>query len=360
MQSRIKSVGGLLAALILGAFCQMPGQATAAEVDAAPAMSIASVPAVAGVHSLTMTRPDGTVAHAFPTVSRYAKMLAASPRDTGPLVYHSGGVIMPYVHIYTIYWAPPKLQNGTATSIPASYMNILNTLAREYPEHGIDNNSTQYYQIAGSPAVKTYITTFGTYAGTYTDTSAYPASHCDDQVTGTNCIDDADIQAEVKKVLNLKGWVGGLGNIYVVFTAPNEGSCFAANDTPGNCAFTGYCAYHSHISGTTPVVYANEPYSILADCQNPGQPSPNNNAVADTQTSTTSHEITEAITDPEGNAWFTAGGSEIGDLCAYNYGTNSWDSNKANEMWGGYFFELQMEFDNHQFSPQGTCEQVGP
>jgi hypothetical protein len=60
-----------------------------------------------------------------------------------------------------------------------------------------------------------------------------------------------------------------------------------------------------------------------------------------------SHELTEAVTDPELNAWYTSQGNEIGDLCAYNYGTNSWDSAKANQMWNGRFYELQMEFDKH-------------
>ena len=63
-----------------------------------------------------------------------------------------------------------------------------------------------------------------------------------------------------------------------------------------------------------------------------------------------------AISDPELNALFTAQGNEIGDLCAYSYGVNSWDSGLANQMWNGNFFELQTEFDNHT----GTCVQVGP
>jgi hypothetical protein len=57
--------------------------------------------------------------------------------------------------------------------------------------------------------------------------------------------------------------------------------------------------------------------------------------------------ISESITDPLLNAWFTSGGFEIGDLCAYDYGTNASDSGNANQAWNGNFYELQTEFDYH-------------
>jgi hypothetical protein len=63
-----------------------------------------------------------------------------------------------------------------------------------------------------------------------------------------------------------------------------------------------------------------------------------------------SHEFTEAITDPELNAWFTAQGNEIGDhLCAYDYGLfYNWDGGNANQMWNSRFYMLQTEYDNNQ------------
>ncbi|MGH6858283.1 MAG: hypothetical protein ACRECP_11800 [Methylocella sp.] len=65
-------------------------------------------------------------------------------------------------------------------------------------------------------------------------------------------------------------------------------------------------------------------------CQVPGQPPPNGDAVAVSVTSSASHEITEAFAGPLLNAWLTNAGDEIGDLCAYNYGTNAWDAGAAN------------------------------
>ncbi len=89
------------------------------------------------------------------------------------------------------------------------------------------------------------------------------------------------------------------------------------------------------------------PYGGTSDCLLPSQTSPNNDKAADGAASVTSHEVTEAITDPLLDAWFTAQGNEIGDLCNFTFGTNTWDSGAANQMWNGYFFELQQEWSNH-------------
>jgi hypothetical protein len=112
-------------------------------------------------------------------------------------------------------------------------------------------------------------------------------------------------------------------------------------------------------SDPEPVIYGNEPYADPRFCQVPGTPSPNGDAAA----TVASHELTEAITDPELNAWYDGSGNEIGDKCAWNYGTNTWDSGNANQSWWeglppsqfGYF-ELQQEYDNHV----NGCVQVGP
>jgi hypothetical protein len=142
--------------------------------------------------------------------------------------------------------------------------------------------------------------------------------------------------------------------MFLIFTSSGEGSCFDSSSS--SCAYTEYCAYHSYIGGTTPVVYGNEPFGNPSTCQVPGTPSPNADAAADTAATALSHEVTEAVTDPELNSWFTAGGSEIGDLCAYNYGPNTFDAAKANQWWNGRFYELQTEYSNHVLG----CVRVGP
>jgi hypothetical protein len=302
---------------------------------------------------LTLSDAEHAV-HIFPTVagaSAHAEVAALS----GPLLYNGGPVMTGTVTTYAIFWLPAsgKLQNGSATSMSAHYQTVQKNLLGDYPAHGIDNNNTQYYQIVGT--VKTYLQNKGSLGGSYVDTSAYPASGCSDSATPGNCITDAQIQAEIQNVMTLKGWTGAINKMFLLFTSSGEGSCFDSSST--SCAYVQYCAYHGYfLSGTTPVIYGNEPYGNTSACQAPGTPSPNSDPVADTAATAASHELTEAITDPELNAWYTSSGYEIGDLCAYNYGTNTWDSAKANQMWNGRFYELQREYDNHT----GGCVQVGP
>ena len=87
------------------------------------------------------------------------------------------------------------------------------------------------------------------------------------------------------------------------------------------------------------------------------QKSPNGDIPSDANASVTTHEITEANTDPELNAWWvTATGDEIGDLCSFNFGPLTWDGGLANQKWNTHFYDVQMEYNNHTAS----CVRLGP
>jgi hypothetical protein len=89
-----------------------------------------------------------------------------------------------------------------------------------------------------------------------------------------------------------------------------------------------FCGYHDAINGQ--VFYAAMPYPGCAGCIG-------GLAVPDALTSTSSHELCEAITDPiPGQGWYDDVHGEIGDICAWktkNVGAFTvqleW-SNKAN------------------------------
>jgi hypothetical protein len=315
----------------------------------------------AGAQDLTAITGEQEV-HSMPLPAKTAEkaqFAAVQAAGTPALTYH-GGPVMTSVTTYAIFWAPAKLQNGHATSLPASYRNIQTSFLTAYPGHGIANNNTQYYMTTGSGLSKLtkFIRNAGSFGGSYVDTDPYPSSACFDSLTPGNCLSDAQIQAEVQKVMGKMGWAGGLNHMFFVYTSSGEGSCAGFG-----CAYTDYCAYHGYfMNGSTPVVYGNEPYAA-SFCQ--AGTSPNGDAAGDAAASITSHELTEAITDPQLNAWYSSDGEEIGDICAWNYGTNTWASGQANEYWPlsftplsstSKFFELQQEYDNHTAS----CVQVGP
>ena len=290
---------------------------------------------------------------------------APLPANPTPALNYNGGPVMTSVTTYAIFWVPPTLQTGAATGMSASYQPVQTSFLSLYPGHGIANNNTQYYmtQRVGFFNFTDFILNSGGLGGSYVDTSAYPASGCSSWETPGACLTDAQIQAEILKVMALKGWTGGLNKMFFLYTSSGEGSCAGFG-----CAYSSYCAYHSYFySGSTPIIYGNEPYAD-SRCQLWSASSPNGDPAADAAASVTSHELTEAITDPLLNAWYSASGEEIGDLCAWNYGTNTWDGGKANQSWFEFigpfiighgpigFFELQQEYDNHV----AGCVQLGP
>ena len=307
--------------------------------------------------------------HILQSPAKAAERQAAAavlPATSTPALLYNGGPVMRSVTTYAIFWSPATLQTGAATGFSSAYSNVQTAFLSLYPGHGIANNNTQYYmtQRVGLLPYTYYIQNTGSFGGSYVDTSAYPASGCSSSETPGACLSDAQIQAEIQKVMTLKGWTGGLNKMFFLYTSSGEGSCAGFG-----CAYSSYCAYHSYFyRGSTPVIYGNEPYAD-SRCQLWSATSPNGDPAADAAASVTSHELTEAITDPLLNAWYSASGEEIGDLCAWNYGTNTWDGGSANQSWfefiGGLylighgpvgFFELQQEYDNHV----AGCVQLGP
>jgi hypothetical protein len=121
---------------------------------------------------------------------------------------------------------------------------------------------------------------------------------------------------------------------------------------------TSFCAYHtrSNVAGTD-IKWAliPEPGSKGAACDgnfaNGQTVTPNGDAGADEMVDSIMHELSETVTDPDLNAWYTSNGAENGDLCNYNYGT--WASlpavsngAKYNAAWGGYNWLIQWIWKN--------------
>src|SRR5581483_7257952 len=161
-----------------------------------------------------------------------------------------------------------------------------------------------------------------TFQGHYIDTTNYPSSGCIDGYD-PRCLTDAQLQTEIQADIATQHWPTGLSTLFFIFTPDNVGICTdtSAADcstTPG----TGFCAYHNYIPGGGGVVYAVEPDNATIPtpgCDFGEEPT---NPAADPTINTISHEQNEAISDPDTTGgWFSAAQSEMGDLCAWDFGT---------------------------------------
>ena len=258
-----------------------------------------------------------------------------APGTSGPLVYH-GGPVMHTNTTYAIYWAP----DGFAD---ANYETLINRFftdvaAASGSTTNVYSVATQYSDTQGP--IK-YQSTFG---GAYTDSTAYPASGCDDGVDSV-CLSDSQLQTEIQAVVDAEHWPTGLSSIFFIMLPPDVGVCYDGSD----CSTTTFCAYHSAFGSVdSPDVYAVEPYDAALYGCNTGV-SPNGDD-ADATINTISHEMNESISDPEINAWYSddASGDEMADLCAWEFGTDLGGSGTSayNEVINHDDYFLQMEYSN--------------
>lgn len=96
-------------------------------------------------------------------------------------------------------------------------------------------------------------------------------------------------------------------------------------ETSGFCSQ--YCGWHTHFSfNGSDAKYAfvgDADNQCAASCEDQTGPSPNRNPGADGMASVIAHELEEATTDPDLNAWFDSRGNENADKCAWTFGTTS-------------------------------------
>jgi hypothetical protein len=287
-------------------------------------------------------------------------MMTAS---TGPLV------------VVPIFWDPAGYPMSSAyKNIILSYLggvakksgqgqNVFSVLNQYYGNNG----QIQYNVQLGSAINDTNPITSGCTlesddtSGIYADGSGYSA-----------CVDDTQLQAEVDSLTAVSGLPHNLSHIYVLYLPKAVESCFLPGQTtdPSHgqaCTINhqptaAYCAYHSEDPASA--VYANLAYPIYAspvgftcgsDARFPVVQSPNGNPDADTEISPTSHEISEAITDPDTQTgWYDSHGNEIGDDCAYIFGrTRGAPGAYFNQVINGGHFLTQEEFSNNLFASSG-------
>jgi len=224
-----------------------------------------------------------------------ARVGNAKPGANG-ITYHGGpllGVVgQPPVVAYYIWYG--NWVGNTATL-------ILTDLANNIGGSPYFNINTTYYN--GSNAHVVNSVTFG---GSTID--AY--SH------GTSLSDSA-VQAVVSGAISSGLLPNNPNGVYFVLTSAD------VNESSGFC--TSYCGWHTY--GT--IAGSNIKYSFVG---NPDRcPSacaaqtigPNDNAGADGMASIIAHELEEAVTDPNINAWYQGRYQENADKCAWTFGTTT-------------------------------------
>lgn len=281
-----------------------------------------------------------------------------------PIFWHPDGYPMDsdYESIITKYLADVAHDSGKHT-------NVFSTLTEYFGTNG----SINYQLVAGSPIDDTNpLPADGCTlarkdrAGIYADGSGYTA-----------CLDDDQVSAETASVVKAGNLPVNMSHIYVLFVPKHVETCFIPGSTgslkQGFQACTinhektaAYCAYH-FISGQ--MVYANLSYpiyhsplqTVLYTCGSDSKSSfgvvesPNGNADADTEVSPTSHEIMEAITDPDTETgWYDDIGYENGDECAYVYGSTQGAAGQLyNQLINHDQYLTQEEFSNNDFLNTG-------
>jgi hypothetical protein len=118
-------------------------------------------------------------------------------------------------------------------------------------------------------------------------------------------ISDAQIQQTVKQLIDARTLPSPTPNsLCFLYLPPN-----VSVTQGGSRSCQGFCGYHNAI--TTNVSYAVMPYPGCSGCAG-------GLALLDALTSTSSHELCEAITDPvPGEGWYDDHYGEIGDICAW-------------------------------------------
>ncbi|MHB2026695.1 MAG: hypothetical protein ACYCPQ_08695 [Elusimicrobiota bacterium] len=231
--------------------------------------------------------------------------------------YHGGPLILGGVDVYYIWYG--DWAKNSATS-------ILTNLAQNIGGSPYFNINTSYYDASGAP-----VTNAVAYKGSTTDHFSHGMS-----------LSDTDISDIVNSALAKGSLPLDSHGVYFVLTSSG------VQETSGFCSQ--YCGWHNNAT----LQGMDVKYAFIGDtdqCSDACEPqtvSPNGNAAADGMASVISHELEEATTDPDLNAWYSQQGGENADMCAWNFGAEQAGSNgaKSNMTLGGLKYLIQQNWVN--------------
>lgn len=234
------------------------------------------------------------------------------------------------------YHGGPLLTNG-----PNVYF-IWYGWGGSYADATAENIVTSFISSEGGSSYFNINTTYYNGSNVHvTNNVAFKGSTTDNYSLGTS-LSDANIQTIVQNAINAGKVPQDTGAVYMVLTSAD------VNETSGFC--TQYCGWHTHgtINGAD-IKYAfiGNPARCLSACAAQST-SPNGDAGGDGMTSIVAHELEEATTDPDLNAWYDTRGEENADKCAWTFGTESTAGNgsKYNITLSGKNYLIQQNWVN--------------
>jgi hypothetical protein len=234
-----------------------------------------------------------------------AELYRPSPGIAAPpaaqLTYR-GGPLLTAVKVFTIFWGhawQTSPNSGLANHINQFFSFVLSSeLIDQLAEYSVAGHAIGH----------------GSFIGTATITT--PAL--------SHSVTDAAIQKRLQQEIHSNSSIPkpDANTLYFIYLPPGT-----AVVQGGSRSCQAFCGYHDTFGGG--IYYAVMPYPNCAGCL--GGLSP-----VDALTSTSSHELCEAITDPvPGQGWYDDTHGEIGDICAWhtkklgNYTVQLEWSNKA-------------------------------
>jgi hypothetical protein len=204
---------------------------------------------------------------------------AASP----PQLTYRNGPLLAAVEVFTIFWGPAwqTAQAALATQINGFFDFILaSPLIDQLAEYSVGHYAIGHGKRTGTTTITT------------------PALK--------TSVSDTAIQHMLQTEISSNAGVPSPSpnTLYFIYLPPGVQVVQG-----GSASCTGFCGYHNDIAGQ--IFYAVMPYPGCSGCTG-------GLAVLDALTSTSSHELCEAITDPiPGQGWYDDANGEIGDICAW-------------------------------------------
>ncbi|HJT57843.1 MAG TPA: hypothetical protein VJ761_15180 [Ktedonobacteraceae bacterium] len=215
-----------------------------------------------------------------------------------PQLTYRGGPLISNVQVFTVFWGQAWTQSPQSDLIQQingffDYV-LTSSLIDQLAEY-----STQTQTIG-----------YGSRTGTATVTSPDVGQS----------VADADIQTMLQNQITSNSAFPqpSANTLYFVYFPSG-----VTVEQGGSSSCQAFCGYHDNINGQ--IFYAVEPYPDCSGCAG-------NMAVFDALTTTSSHELCEAITDPiPGQGWYDDTNGEIGDICAWQ--TKQLGSYTVQEEW---------------------------